>query len=441
MQIIVLIPCLICAFALFRYSVPHVFLRYFLPFFVLFPSYYYWKISALPPITVGQSALLPIGAAIVLTLMRRWRFTTSDIWIGLFLLSTCVTEYKAERTTAAIFNLYYGVCEGLIPYMIGKVLIEQSGIRAATARRIVTLMTICGIISLYEYRMSINPFTLVWGRFFQNESFAWKTQLRWGFGRVSGPYGQSELAGMVILFGIMLAVWVSYAKPWPEKFPWFPNHPLNVKTIIFILLAIFLFTTQARGPWLGCLFALPIAFIGKSKHIWRNCVLFFGITLPILGFTYVQVKQHLVNADPSSAEAQTAQYRALLFDNYKPTAIAGGPFGWGQAFRRVPGQESIDNEYLFIWLTQGWVGLASMCLLGVEALIRLFAAAAVTKDRMDRFFAFSLFGTYAGLLLTVGTVFLGNQPYELFFLIAGWSQVLNRVQPEQPKLEFHNVMA
>ncbi|MFC6646329.1 hypothetical protein ACFQBQ_12185 [Granulicella cerasi] len=298
MQIIVLIPCLICAFALFRYSVPHVFLRYFLPFFVLFPSYYYWKISALPPITVGQSALLPIGAAIVLTLMRRWRFTTSDIWIGLFLLSTCVTEYKAERTTAAIFNLYYGVCEGLIPYMIGKVLIEQSGIRAATARRIVTLMTICGIISLYEYRMSINPFTLVWGRFFQNESFAWKTQLRWGFGRVSGPYGQSELAGMVILFGIMLAVWVSYAKPWPEKFPWFPNHPLNVKTIIFILLAIFLFTTQARGPWLGCLFALPIAFIGKSKHIWRNCVLFFGITLPILGFTYVQVKQHLVNADP-----------------------------------------------------------------------------------------------------------------------------------------------
>ncbi|MDE1163405.1 MAG: O-antigen ligase family protein [Acidobacteriaceae bacterium] len=412
----------------------------YLPLFILFPSYYFWKVAALPPITVGQSALIPIGIAILLKLMPRWRWTTADLWIALFMLSTCVTDYRNGHTTGSIFDLFNNLVEGVIPYMIGKTLIEQAGLRLETARRVVKLMIVCALISFYEYRMSINPFTLVWGRFFPNESFAWKTQLRWGFGRVSGPYGQSELAGLVILFAIMLAVWLAYAKPWPEKLPWF-NHPLNVKTLIFMVLFVFLFTTQARGPWLGCVFALPIAFIGKSKRIWRNSLLFALVALPLLGVGYVAAKKFVSDPNPASNEAQTAQYRQQLLDNYIPIAKQGGAFGWGQDFPRAPGQDSIDNEYLFVWLVQGWVGAGAMCLLAAECLVRLILAAVVAKNRMDRFFAYSLFGAFAGILLTIATVFLGNQPYQLFFLIAGWSQVLNRVNPVERHLEFNHVLA
>lgn len=441
MPVIVLLPFLICGIALFRRSLPQVFLSVYLPVFILCPAYYYWKVSSLPPITMGQSVLIPIGIAILLKLLPRWRWTTADIWVLLFMISTCVTDYRNEHTTASIFDLFNNLVEGVIPYMIGKTLIEQAGLRLETARRVAVLMVICALISFYEYRMSVNPFTLFWGRFFPNEWFAWKTQLRWGFGRVSGPYGQSELAGLVILFAIMLAIWLTYAYEWPKNLPLVGERTRRAKAFVLVVLFLFLFTTQARGPWLGCAFALPIAFIGKSKHIWRNSLIFLLVALPLLGGGYLAAKKFVSDPNPASNEAQTAQYRQQLLENYIPIAQRGGAFGWGQDFPRTQGQDSIDNEYLFVWLVQGWVGAGALCLLALECLVRLVLAAAVAKNSLDRFFAFSLFGAFAGILLTISTVFLGNQPYQLFFLIAGWSQVLNRVNPIERKLEFHNVLA
>lgn len=429
MQIIVLLPALVCLAALFRRSLPQAFLDVYLPLFVLFPSYFFWKISSLPPISVGQSALLPLGAAIVIQLLPNWRFTTTDLWVLLFLVSSGVADYRSSGATTAIFDMFANLMDGVVPYMAGKMLIEQTGLRMLTARRIVSLMAACAVISAYEYRMANNPFTLIWSRFFPDEHFAWKTQLRWGFGRVSGPFGQSELAGIVIMFAIMLALWLRYASPWEDKFAIFPHHPFRKRNIIFGTLVFFLFMTQARGPWLGCIFAIPIAMVGKSDRVLRNGLLLLGILLPVAGTAYVLGK-HYTAAAPASAEQQTAQYRAQLLDNYTPVAERGGLWGWGQNFPRAPGQESIDNEYLFLWLTQGSIGAGAFLLIAAESLIRMVRSAMRSTHRMDRFFAFSLFGAFCGILLTIGTVFLGNQPFQLFFLIAGWSQSIRASAPE-----------
>ena len=429
MQIIVLLPALVCLTALFRRSLTLAFLDVYLPLFVLFPSYYFWKVSSLPPISVGQSALLPLGAAIVFQLLPKWRFTTTDVWMLLFLLSASVADYQTSGTTTALFDLFANVADGLVPYMAGKMLIEQNGLRMQTARRLVLLMTACAVISAYEYRLSLNPFTIIWSRFFPDEHFAWKTQLRWGFGRVSGPFGQSELAGIVIMFAIMLALWLRYAHPWEDKFAIFPRHPFRKRNIIFATLIFFLFMTQARGPWLGCLFAVPIAMVGKSDRVLRNGLLLLLVVLPVAGGAYLLGK-HYTSAAPASSEQQTAQYRAQLLDNYTPIARRGGAWGWGQSFPRVPGQESIDNEYLFLWLTQGTLGVGAFLLIAGESLLRLMWSASTSIYRMDRFFAFSLFGAFCGILLTIGTVFLGNQPFQLFFLIAGWSQSIRASVPQ-----------
>lgn len=449
MQIVVLLPMLVCIVMLFRWPLPKVFLNIFLPAFIFIPSYYYWKVATLPPINLAAAVLLPLGIGVLIKLLPRWRFTTMDIWMAAYLVSTYVADKHSKHDTAAVFDLFNAVVEGFVPYMLGKLLIEQSNIRIQTARRLVALMAICCIVSQYEYRMAENPFTILWHRFFPDEAFAWKTQIRWGFGRVSGPWGQSELAGIIIIFTLMMAIWVGYAHPWREKFAAFPHHPFLKRTLLFGLLAFFLFSTQARGPWLGCIIALPIALVGKSRHILRNSILLACILVPVGAGAYTFAKLY-TSGSAASNEQQTAQYRSQLIDNYVPVARLGGAWGWGQDFPRVEGQESIDNEYLFVWLIQGWVGAVAFCLLAGESVLRTILAAIHAPTPQDRFFAFTFLGALVGMLLTITTVFLGNQTYQLFFLLAGWSQVMNtaprhaapqHVAPQHEKqLTFANVL-
>ena len=136
---------------------------------------------------------------------------------------------------------------------------------------------------------------------------------------------------------------------------------------------------------------------------------------------------------------QNAQYRQQLLDNYLPVAKAGGAWGWGQDFPRAPGQGSIDNEYLFVALTQGWVGLLAFALICGESLYYFLYGAFFNPTRRDRYFAYSLAGVMFGLIVTIFTVFLGNQPYELFFLLAGWSQAVRVKRVARPELAFEQV--
>ncbi len=438
MQIVILIPTALCILALFRDTVQRAFLNVYLPVFMLFPIYYYWKVASLPPIDLSEAALVPLGAAIVLKELPRWRLSLMDGWLALFMFSSAYADSLNHHSVASTFELFHAFAIALVPYMAGKVLIEHSDGRVAVVKRIVYLLFFASIISAYEYRMGQNPFTLMFARFFPDEKFAWKTQIRWGFGRVSGPYGQSELAGMMLFFGLVLALYLAYYHLWEPKFQRASWLPFKKSTVITWTIGLTLLLTQARGPWIGSLVAVPIAMIGRARRVLLASVVFGALCLVGGPLTYLGF-QHYTDSPSSSAEQETATYRAHLLDNYVPVAKAGGAWGWGQDFPRKEGQESIDNEYLFVALTQGWVGLLSFCMLAAGALYHLVMAAIYNPTKRDRYFAFSLLGIFIGLLVTVFTVFLGNQPYELFFLLLGWAQAL-RIRPaEKAELAFEHV--
>ena len=294
------------------------------------------------------------------------------------------------------------------------------------------------LISVYEYRMGQNPFTLAIARFFPDEHFPWKTQIRWGFGRVSGPFGQSELAGMMFFFGLVLALWLTYNHLWEPKFSHMTWLPFKKATIITWTIAIVLVMTQARGPWIGSLVAIPVALIGRAHRVLRTALLVGACFLVLAPAAYLGLKAY--TSGPTNSEAQeNAQYRQQMLDNYIPIARAGGPWGWGQDFPRVMGQGSIDNEYLFVALTQGWVGLLTFSLICLETCYYLLYGAIFNPTQRDRYFAFSLLGVMLGLMVTIFTVFLGNQPYQLFFLLAGWSQAVRVKRTGRPELSFEQV--
>jgi hypothetical protein len=438
MPILILIPAILFIVALFRDSLQKAFLDVFLPLFILFPIYYYWKVAALPPIDVSQAVLVPLGLAILIKEWSNWRPSVMDVYMALFIFSGYHADSVNKLSTASTFELFNGMTAALVPYLAGKLLIEKDNGRNPFLRRMVFLLFVACIISAYEYRMGRNPFMMMAGPLFPEETFAWKTQIRWGFGRVSGPYGQSELAGMMLFTGLVFALYLGYYKQWEPKFRRLAWLPSSKSRWIAWTIGITLFMTQARGPWFGCLAAIPIALAGRSQKVLRT----FTITVLVLtivgGAAYVGFKAY--TSGPVTSEAQeNATYRAQLMTNYLPIAINGGAWGWGQKFPRVMGQDSIDNEYLFVALTQGWVGFLSLCLLALAAMYHLTMAAIFNPRKNDRVFAFSLLGIMVGLLVTIYTVFLGNQPYELFFLLVGWSQAVRVRVAERPAFAFAQV--
>ncbi len=439
MEMIILIPGILCVIAFFRDSVQKAFLNVYLPVFMLLPAYYYWKVASLPPFGPMEAVLIPLGVAMLATQMPRWKFSFMDLWIGLFAFSAYYADAANGLGTAATFELFNAIALAVVPYMAGKLLIEVDDGRVQVLKRLVFCLFVTSILSAYEYRMGQNPFTLVFSRFFPAEKFPWKTQIRWGFGRVSGPFGQSELAGMMLFFGLVLTIYLAYNKLWEPKFGRAAWLPLRKSTVIGYTLAFTLLMTQARGPWIGALIAIPIALLGRAKRVLLASVVLGTLCLVGGPLIYAGLQAYTASSTPGSAEQETATYRAHLLDNYMPIAEQGGAFGWGQAFPRVQGQNSIDNEYLFVALTQGWVGLLCFCALGVGALYHLVMAAIYNPTARDRYFAFSLLGIMVGLLVTIFTVFLGNQPYQLFFLLAGWAQAVRVRRVRVVEMAFEHV--
>lgn len=439
MQIIVLIPAVLCVVALFRGSASKGFQAVFLPSMLMLPTYYFWKVPALPPIDVNEAVLIPLAGAMLLRHLKTWRVSPMDLWMAIFVFTAAHADALKHRDTASTFQLFAAIFTALVPYLAGKVLIEQEGERIATVKRMVFCLFLASLFSSYEYRMGRNPYQILMERLLPEEQFGWKTQIRWGFGRVAGPFGQSELAGMMLLAGLVLALWLSYYDLWEPRFKHAPWLPWSKGRTISCVLALTLVLTQARGPWLGTLFAVPVAFIGRSRRVLRTTILVgvFGVVFG--GLLYTGMKAY-TDAPTTTNEQENATYRAHLIENYTPVVKEGGLWGWGTDFPKEKGQTSIDNEYLFVAVTQGLAGLGAFCLICLGTIQNFASAILRSTEQMERYFAFSLLGIFLGLMFTIVTVFLGNQSYLLFFLIVGWSEGMRAQPVERVELNFQQVL-
>ncbi|MBS1799377.1 MAG: O-antigen ligase family protein [Acidobacteria bacterium] len=425
-----LIPGIICIIVLLRSKTQDALLDVVLPVLLLVPVDFYLRIRPLPPLNMIDAVLLPLGIGMLIRDLPRWRFSRADLWLAIYIFSYGYADRRMGQSTASIFRWFIVLTTGLVPYMAGKLLIEQNGIRAKTVKRFISLLCIASIFSMYEYVKESNPFQYFWGHFYPGQWSGWITQTRWGFGRVAGPYAQSELAGMILLTGLLLTLWLGHKRYRSRDIVSLQTVTLkHVKLVTFILF-ITLGMTQARGPWLGTVIALPIAWIGLARFPKRRALFVF-----VVGFA-VGIPAYIAGKDYASgrrtdygSEKETAQYRAELIDNYIPIAQQGGAWGWGPlGFPRINGQVSIDNEYLLTYLAQGYVGLTTFILLLAEAAFALMREGFRTKSIRDRHFIFSMLAVVAGISFTLGTVYLGAQSYEVLFLLIGWSQSIRGVR-------------
>ena len=379
MNLIILLPALACCVALARGSAQKALINVYLPAVLLLPQYFYLRYPHLPPLTFADAAMLPLGVAMVWTQMRRWRWSWMDLWVLLFAASAALSEGLNTLAANGGLQLFAELMTVVLPYMAGKLLIEQD------VRR---------------------------------EGFE------------GHPGRRMLMAGMIFLMGVFYCLWLrGFAPNWGRR-RLVEGLPVTGRGLALAAIAAGLLMTQSRGPWVGVGLALIFALLTRVLP-WGKAAMVFALLVMALAMgAYSFGKQYTEKelSQASNEEQRDAIYRRDLLRNYAPIIMERKAFGWGiSAHPEVNGQTSIDNEFLMLAVTQGFTGLGLFLAIVAGTATQLFRLAGRPLWPEDRGLVFAQLAILIGLMITLLTVFLGEQTLILFFLIAGWVQAMNPV--------------
>jgi hypothetical protein len=427
MGILALFPGLDAAFLALVRSPAVAFLNVYIPVLLLCPDYYRYKIMAgLPEISFTQAAILPI-TAVMLVRGIRWRWSLADFLVFGFAFWLGFSEYLNAGYKEAQNLMFDMATSVLLPYLCAKALVEPLGLRVAFARRMVWLVFLVSIVSIYEFRMGVTLFRLPFDRFFPGQGVGWGTTFRWGFARIAGPYSHAILAGIVLLASWRLARWLEWSGPWESRLSTWRFLPVTKGRIVSLGLLGGLLMTMARGPWIGAFLAAVIATIGRSRmrkqafRVIAAGILLVGIPAGIALYRYAAVGR----AGAKNPAQETAAYRKELIDKYIAIVVRHSVWGWGRStWPKVPGMPSIDNYYLLLALMHGLPAVAFFMSIMAAMTIRLMAAGMrqLPPIRPGSSLAFTLAGIYVGIAFAVATVYMGKQVIPLFAMLTGWSE-------------------
>jgi len=446
MSLIILLPAIACWAVIAKWSTRRALLDVYLPVLLLLPQYYILRAPHLPPITFADAAILPLGLAFLANGMRGWRMGWMDVCVLGFAASQGISEGLSAvlqgggspnplGTNLANGALMFinGLMAIVIPYIAGKLLIERPDASGTTLRRkfagrFAMLLAIVSVISIHDFITGRNTWLAIGGFLFPTQFVFWPPQMRWGFGRIAGPFGHAILAGMVFLMGFCYCLWLSRVEPHWGGRKLIHGMPFTLRGLVLAAVSLGLFMTQSRGPWMGVGLALVFALLTRKFPLAKAGMLFllfmacFSVVAYYVGDKYTD--RDLSQAD--NEEQQNAIYRRELIPHYVPLVLQRPAFGWGlTTFPKIAGQTSIDNEYLLLAVTQGLPGLGLFLAILFGSAGRLFKLLGRPMARQDRLLIFAHMAVLIGLMTTLSTVYMGEQVMVLFFLFAGWVQGMN----------------
>jgi hypothetical protein len=402
------------------------FLDVYLPVLLLLPDYYRWVLPGLPDPSFHHAAILPIAVLYAVKDLRRWRFSFTDLLVCGYAFSVGFSEYLAAGYKDAQNLLFDVLCGVLLPYMLAKGLIEPRGLRVAFAKRVVQLLFVVAVLSLYELKMGRPLWAIVLSPFFPGQG-SWVTTFRWGFTRVAGPYGHAILAGVIFAAGYRLQRWLEWSGAWKGAVQ-FGSLRLTKARVVTLGIAGGLFMTMCRGPWLGAMAAAAALAFARARNRRRAVAILVAVTIlggipAAVGFkSYISVTR----LGATTTAQESAVYRKELIQQYIDIALRKETWGWGRnTWPRLPGMPSIDNHYLLLALMHGLIALGFFVAIFPWMAVRLARCGLrSTPDDDARLLAYTLLSLYVGYSIAIATVFLGTQAVQLFFILTGWAEGL-----------------
>jgi O-antigen ligase len=274
--------------------------------------------------------------------------------------------------------------------------------------------------------------------------------MRSGFGRIEGPYGHAILAGMIFLMGLIYCLWLCSAdRRWGTR-RLVSGLPITVRGLVLTAIVGGLLMTQSRGPLLGVGLALVFAMLTRFLPVSKAVAVFLCFTaiFIVVAFYFANRYTEKSMREATTEEQRNAIYRRQLLTNYEPLVMQHKAFGWGiTTFPAVGGQTSIDNQFLMLAVTEGFVGLGVFLAIAAGTALKLLRMISRPIPQQDRMLAFAHLAFLIGLMTTLTTVYLGEQVVMMFFLFVGWVQamrpalaVAQAVNPPAPQLGFRRVL-
>jgi hypothetical protein len=438
LEAIVLLPTVVAIAMLFFASPQRVLLRVYLPCLMLVPLYIQFQVRG---VNVDPASLVGMVLAIagLVTQFKTLRLTALDLCMVALLFSIFYADAHHGRANIGGIAMISALLGIVFPYIIGRTLIEQTGSRTQFAKLLVICLFGVAIISVWEFRMTVDLFQSSAEAILGHASGLVR-QRRWGFGRVAGPYCFAITAGMMFTFGVMFQLWLAGKKLWQTHARRAVlSRPRPYWVLAIVLLGLFM--TGSRGPWIGCGLGLILALIGLAKNRKRAMLIGFCSFVFITAATlFILDRYSDANADVrDDQDRQNATYRRKLLDTYAPIVDAGGLWGNGsptQLYGNVYGydmkQASIDNEFLFVAVDQGYFGAGLLVVCFCLSIFHLVLHCYRLKRSEDFAFAFCMLGLIVGSAFSLTTVFMCPPTLQLIYLCFGWSQSIRPSRASAP---------
>jgi O-antigen ligase len=232
---------------------------------------------------------------------------------------------------------------------------------------------------------------------------------------------------MIFLTGLIYCLWLCTAdRSWGTR-RLVSGLPITLRGLVLAAIVAGLLMTQSRGPLLGVGLALVFAALMRFLPVSKAAAAFLCFTAVFTVFAFYLGNRYTDKSMrvATTEEQRNAIYRRQLLTNYEPLVMQHKAFGWGiTTFPVVDGQTSIDNEFLMLAVTEGFVGLGIFLAITAGSALRLLRMIAKPIHQQDRMLAFAHLAFFIGLMTTLTSVYMGEQVVAVFFLLVGWVQAM-----------------
>jgi hypothetical protein len=413
------VPAFVALFICLKSGPERAFLNVYLPMLLLVPDSCRMSLSG--QFNFAESAIIPIAIFYLWEEGRDWRWDFTDLlvlgFVGVVTTAECMNkDFLVAKNLAVHMTVSI-----ILPYAVAKGMSTREGMSTQIAKRIVILATAVAIISLYEFRMTANPFRAVMSLLFPGHILEIPA-FRYGFVRIAGPWNHPILAGLIFAAAYRIARWLDWTHEWPGYVPFLPISKVRFCELALVVGCVM---TISRGPWIGAIVAGLVVMLLRARH--RSYVTAFAVLAVFILMVpaYNSFDSYVnVNRLGIHDEAQdSAAYRREMLQDYITIAEERPVWGWGEGnFPVIDGMYSIDNHYLLLALSSGMYALALLVMILLWVPIRL-GRFGVTRSPDDpaTSLAITLLGLFVLYAVTLTTTWLGAQSAPLLFLIAGWS--------------------
>jgi hypothetical protein len=420
------LPALLILYLAKTYSVPKAFIYGYIPSLLLLPDYYRAITPGLPDPSFSQSASAALFGLFLLEGAPGYRFSLTDIVVGLYAFTLSYSEYLASGYSDAQNLMFFELTGVFFPYLFAKCLIEPFNQREAFAKSVVYCLSVVFALNLFENRFGFNLWQAYLGRFFPGQGGGWITTFRFGLARAAGPYGHCLVDGVIMAVGYRLQRWLQWSEAWPVRMRPLRWLPKRIRPAHFFTLAILggVFSTLGKGQWLAGFVAAGIVIIGRSR---RRAIALTSVllTLVLIGLPALIAFLNYASVGRANAKdenQETAAYRYELVTEYMDVANERLWWGWGlMKWPEVPGFESIDNHFLLTYLNHGVIALTLLLglLFGMMGRLLVHGMRRPLAQPRGSSLAFTLAAIYLMYFIAVATVAMMYQSCTLFFLITG----------------------